>query len=177
MQTKEERDAYIALLYDKHYDDLKNRCLRFVNYNMVYNDDIVNCIHDTLLLAEQTFQNMEEIDYLGGWLNVACLHQLQHVIRDRKQRKADKALPLDATNVPTIKESIDYLDEWERRVDAKEVIARIYQGLTSSEKQVMRDRFIHSLPAKAIAEKDNVTEGAVKAAIRRIRMKAKRLKK
>jgi RNA polymerase sigma factor (sigma-70 family) len=177
MQTREERDAYIALLYNKHYDDLRRRCLRFVNYNIAYNDAIADCIQNTFVLAEQKFQNLEKIDYLGGWLMITCQHQLQHAIRQRKQIKADTVLSLDAENAPAIKDSIDYLDEWERKTDAKECIARIYQELTLPEKRVMRSHFLHGLSAREIAKKDQVTEGSIKAVINRIRTKAKRQKK
>lgn len=109
-----------------------------------------------------------------GWLRVACRHQADNAIQRQGIRKRRTLFALDAPNAPDVEDAGARMESWEQRQEALEKVNRVINVLSASELQIAQDVFLCGMKEREAAKKRSKPLSAVKAAIRRIRMKSKK---
>lgn len=169
------REALMRRLFDSCHDTLEKMCYRRLHYDSSYAELISDVIQEAFLAADQHWRELIDHPNPEGWLMITCQNRLKDALRKDNRRRISQAFSLDAEGAQPFADPVNALDTWADQQADQEVVARIAQALSHSERQVMQGYFVEGLPMEDVAKRQGSTMSAVKSAIWRIRDKAKRL--
>ena len=174
MQQKQER--FLEQIYNRYYRILRAYCYRKVSKDQECFDLIEECIQDTFFKAYLEYSKICAYDNIQAWLMRTCMNSLLPRVKSMRSRRIHLAYSLDDyCKLPPLLIS-DQMESVANNLDAQSEIKALGHTLTEFERQVFTDRFIYGLTLAETAKNRNVSVESVKAAIIRIRKKAKRKK-
>lgn len=168
-----QEKAFIGTLYQNYMQYLYKCCRKKIGYSTQYNDLIDECIQDTFLLALLNYELLKTHPNVRAWLVTTCMHRLIPRAEQFRFRQTFVAYSLDEVsyNPPLTSHDSDSLTI----LLQKEFYQELSHALTSDQQQTFKAYFIDQLTMKAIALKSHKTECQIRAQIRAIRSKAKRI--
>lgn len=169
------QEALYDALHRNHFDSLVKFCRNYVNNDPElkhYAEDWVQEAFRRALKARKVFAG-DNSDY--AWLVVTCKHVADNALQRKKTRTERHGAPLDGPLGESIEDVASSLDCWAMKEHSIDQIDRIRAVLTKAELDVFEQHFSERMTTKAIATNSGKPESAVKAAIRRIREKARRI--
>lgn len=167
--------ARLAELFAKYHDALERYCKRLVHYDPKYfslAEDSVQIAFLTALKHPESFNNSPN-QY--GWLAVCCKNHIMSKLRQQKNRTNIIGVSVSFEECETVQDPTDAIIRWMESSDSREYISKIYTSLSSSEKKIFEDYYLHDCSLKETAIRNNITVGSVRGAVQRIRKKAKNM--
>jgi len=167
------RGDRLSRLYEEYYDYLVKYCMRRVGY-----------APELRSLAEDWSQDAFQVALIKGdaflnhpnhraWLIITCERKILHHIEKEKRRGTKRAYEIDAQDEPMIEDCNSRVDRSTERKEAASYLHEICEMMSDDEYAVYMDHFENELTVKDVAAKHGKSENAIKAAIRRIRRKAR----
>ena len=141
-----EKEAFIESLYARYAEKLERAGLNAVQHKPEYRDMVDDSIQKTFLKAYEDYDRLKDAPYIEAWLYKTCRYRLLTAI---------DALP-DA-------------------IGNRETLERILDALSEREKGLVRERFVNGASFEEMAQRERTTVGAIRAALARLRKKARRL--
>lgn len=170
MQDTNDR---LTELFLKHHDALERYCLRLVHYDPKFFTLAEDAVQIAFLTAIKDSDNFNASQNQYGWIAICCKNYIMSKLRQYKNRNdiTGNLISFDACD--NIADPIDSIIRWLDSSYSQVITDSIYSSLSSSEKQIFEDYYIHDYSLKETAKRNNVTVGAVRGAVQRIRKKAK----
>jgi RNA polymerase sigma factor (sigma-70 family) len=110
-----------------------------------------------------------------GWLINSCKHIADNALRRRGVRDKYTTFTIDSPDAPPIEDMNARIESWEDREERKATIQKVIRALTENEMAVFLDYFLERSSQGDTAKKLEKSEEAIRATVRRIRGKVKRL--
>jgi len=173
--VSKEHDALVEGLYAQYYDAVYLRCLSIIQYNPRFYPLVEDCVQEAFLQVVEDDKKFKRCKNPVGWIVRVAQNKLKGKFRDEICH-AKVISPLLFEQQEDMAFSIYSLDQELSRRDAVEAIARIYHQLSDMEKKVFIAYFLHDLDQKETAKETNLTENSVRAAVKRIRRRARAMK-
>ena len=147
-----------------------------IKYNQGYIPLIDDCIQYAFLQAMLKRDQFSQCKNQAGWLSVTARRRLMAEIR-KSRRRSRITIPWyeHADEDASLQLETD-IERWHNRQNTSECIERIYEVLSSTEKEVFDDYFLQGSSIDEVAKNLKTSRGAVRGAIDRIRTKAKRFR-
>ena len=143
---KEEKEAFIESLYLQYAGKLERASLNYVRHRGEYRDLVDDSIQKTFLKAYEEYNTLKDAPYIEAWLFKVCRYRLMTAI---------DALP--------------------DRISSRETLERVLDTLNEREKGLVQAHFVDGVSCEELAKRQNTTIGAIRAALARLRKKARRL--
>ena len=174
-----EKSEWLTHLFQEYYDILIIRGARHVAHDPILHDAVEDCVSDTFLLAWDKCSELEDCAYILGWLTKVLYNKLDNVRTSARVRIGQNALPLDGEKAKEIEDTQAFhdLENWIESENNQEVIHRLLSLLSKSETEIFEAYFLEGKHAREIQYAKGMSMEGVRAAIRRIRKKAKRAAK
>ncbi len=174
---KHAQEAFTAQLYAQYYQPLEKQCRRIVQYNPELDELISDCLQKVFLKAFQAYDKLKDHPNVGGWLFLTTRNALMDELRRYNRQQALSALPIDSCTERALPSLYDYVEQFIENDAVQQCINAVIFSLTPGEKEIFQKHFMEGMGVLEIADENGVTQGAVKGAIHRIRLKAKAVKK
>lgn len=174
----DEKEEFIAILYQNNYKRLENYCLCYVNYDIRYRDLIDECLQEVMLQAASDYDKIYEYSasHLSAWLMNTCQNRLSTALRKYRRRFKRHAYSLDDdAYYESFAISSDNIQEFLEQLMRCEEADRILSVLNNRERRIADMRFRKNMSYKDIAKQEHSTIGAVKAVIARIVAKGRKI--
>lgn len=170
-----ERNVLLDQLYAQYFDIIYRQCLSIVEYNPRYYPLVEDCVQDAFLQALVDYDEYKDYKNPIGWIVRVAQNKVKSKFRDelRHAKVVSTLLPGQSEDMAF---SVCAVDEELARRDTIEQIARIYNKLTDHEKKVFIAYFLNDMSQKETAESTGLTENSVRAAVKRIRKRARSMK-
>lgn len=172
------KQEFMFWLYNNFYEDLLSSGERYVHLGYPNREDI---IHGAIVNTFQSTNERYEKDKLHshpnikGWLYKVYYNRLRDEIKKsaRYYRRSDFH-PNEELNRM---KQVDVFDQWLANEEFTQMLEQIKEiRKTPMDEAVYQDYFVEEMSVKEIADKNNLTEGAVKGIIYRMRKRAKKIK-
>lgn len=163
-------------LFIRHHDTLEQYCHRLVHYDPKFftlAEDAVQIAFMKAIIDPVSF-NASPNKY--GWLAVCCKNHISSKLRQYKNRNDIAGQHISYDVCESVQDPIDAIIRWIDSSYSKEIIDSIYDSLSPAEKQVFEDYYKRDYSLEETARRNNITVGAVRGAVQRIRKKAKEMK-
>lgn len=170
-----EKSKWITHLFQEYYDILIIRGARYVAHDPILKDDVEDCVADTFLLAWDRRDELEDCEYVLGWLTRVLYNKLDNLRTSARVRTRRRALPLDAEDAKDIEDTraLNRLENWIEQECNRETINHLLSLLSKKEAEIFEAYFQEGRCAGEIRNNQGMSLEGVRAAIRRIRKKAK----
>lgn len=172
----EKEQALFDDLHQEYFDRLVHWCLDYVNYNSVLRNDAEDWAQEAFKRAVRDKDKFLSSDSQIGWLITACKHIADNALQRKKVRDERHGISLDDPNKPSVEDVLSGFDRWANKSEAVETIGKITTLLTQDEYTVYEEYFVEDSSEKEVSEKIGKPVSAIKAAIRRIRGKAEKVR-
>lgn len=173
---KEDRNKLLEELYSQYYNSIYQMCLLAINFNPQFYYIIDDCVQDAFVKAILHYDKFKNYENQVGWLVRVASNRAKE-----KVRKEQTHLRVISSRVVCEREDMTfpYKDEDQRfkTSEMRESIMNLYNTLTSLEKKVFCAYFLEEKSLSQVAKEHALSDNSVRAAIRRIRSKAKHKKK
>ncbi len=170
-----ERDTLLEHLYKEYYDAIYRQCLSLVGYRPCYYSLAEDCIQDTFLQAVEDYDELKHYKNPIGWMMRVAQNKVKSKYRD-ELRHGKVLSPLCQIKSADIASPIDSVDTFFARQETIEMIARIYHMLSEQEKKVFMAYFLNDTGQKEISSATGLSRNSVRAAIARIRKRARSIR-
>ena len=170
-----ERNTLLEQLFTQYFDVVYRQCLSIVDYNSRFYPMVEDCVQDAFLQAVIDYDEYKDYKNPVGWIVRVAQNKVKSKYRDelRHARVISPLLPGQSEDVTF---SVCGVEEELARLDTIKQIAMIYQKLTEHEKIVFIAYFLNDMSQKETAESTGLTENSVRAAVKRIRKRARSMK-
>lgn len=174
MTGQDERQR-VEVLYTAYYGRLLAFCRRQLTDVPELLDDADDFVQEALVTALCHEKELDACKHIYGWLLHVCANRIGNAKKRLRVRRSHTLYRIDAPDMPELADSRDRLEQWLTRCESDEVVAALCALLTDTERAVFDDVFLRGRRIRETAERNGMSEPAVKKAIRRIRGKAGRL--
>lgn len=168
----DDRNRLLEELYTKHYDSVYRFCLVVAEFNPCFYPLIEDCIQDAFVKAILHYEKFEGFENQAGWLARVAGNRVRDEIRKERNR-----LRVISSRIRCKSEDMAFSDgEIDRALelkDLREEIIRIYNMLTDLEKRVFWSYFMEDKQIAEVASDNELSTNSVRAAVKRIRSKAR----
>ena len=161
---KEEKEAYIESLYLQYAGKLERASLNYVRHRGEYRDLVDDSIQKTL----------KDAPYIEAWLFKVCRYRLMTALNTYRRRQR-RHVPLEDDAALTERELMTAIDALPDRISSRETLERVLDTLNEREKGLVQAHFVDGVSCEELAKRQNTTIGAIRAALARLRKKARRL--
>ena len=174
MDSKEmERD--VSSWFDQQYKHLITMSMHFFHNNPQYRPLAEECVQEVFALAIRHYPQLIQHPNIDGWFAKTCYYRLLNAKRRVKTEREHVLYSLDGADQPEVEDITARIDKWYEQTNDSLLLDAIFERLVGKERIVFTDYFAEGRREKEVAKKNQMTLGAVKSAIRRIRKKAKSL--
>ena len=149
---KEEKEAFIEWLYTQYAVKLERASLNWVQHRPEYRD----------------------APYIEAWLFKVCRYRLMTALNTYRRRQK-RHVPLEDDAALTEQELMTAIDALPDRISSRETLERVLDTLNEREKGLVQAHFVDGVSCEELAKRQNTTIGAIRAALVRLRKKARRL--
>lgn len=170
-----ERNVLLGQLYAQYYDAVYHQCLSIIDYNPRYYPLVEDCVQDAFVQAVVDYHEYKDYNNPIGWIVRVAQNKVKSKFRD-ELRHAKVVSPLFPGQSEDATFSVCSVDDELARRDTIEQIVRIYNRLTDHEKKVFIAYFLNDMSQKETAESTGLTENSVRAAVKRIRKRARSMR-
>ena len=169
-----EKEAFIESLYLQYAGKLERACLNYVRHREEYRDLVDDSIQKTFLKAYEAYDELKDAPYIEAWLFKVCRYRLMTELNTYRRRQK-RHVALDGETVVSDERLMTAIDALPEKIGNQETLDRILDTLSEREKGLVRDRFVNGASFEEMARKEKTTVGAIRAALARLRKKARRL--
>lgn len=172
-----DADKWVEHLHDQFYDTLVIRGNSYINNDAVLRNHIEDCVSETFELAWKKYRKLVNHPYILGWLTKTLYNKIDNLNVKVSTRNSRTHLSIDYDKGVEIidKDAWIRVEEFFIREERQETLALIVEQLTDKETEVYEDYFVNGIRAKDIQSRRGMSLEAVRATIRRIRAKAKKI--
>lgn len=172
----QDTNEQLTKLFIEYHDALERYCKRLVHYDSKFFTLAEDAVQIAFFKALTDPKSFTAAPNKYGWLAVCCKNYISSKLRQQKNRNniAGRHISYDACE--NVEDPIDAVIRWMDSSYSQEIIDSIYTSLSSSEKRVFEDYYLHDCSLEETAKRNSVTVGSVRGAVQRIRKKAKELK-
>ena len=171
---KEEKEAFIESLYLQYAGKLERASLNYVRHRGEYRDLVDDSIQKTFLKAYEEYDALKDAPYIEAWLFKVCRYRLMTALNTYRRRQK-RHVPLEDDAALTERELMTAIDALPDAIGNRETLERILDALSEREKGLVRERFVNGASFEEMAQRERTTVGAIRAALARLRKKARRL--
>lgn len=164
----------ISRLFELYHDVVFKQCLRVVGYNNQYISIIDDSIQYAFMQALLKWEEFIACANPVGWLCVTAKSHLMSEIRKFSRRSKVTVPWYDRADEDASLQLETDIERWHNRQNAIESIEKICSLLSPTEKSVYDAYLVKDQSIDETAKELNMSRGAVRGAIDRIRAKAKR---
>lgn len=170
-----DKSEWLTHLFQEYYDILIIRGAKYVAHDPILYETVEDCVSDTFLLAWDKSEELEGCAYILGWLTKVLYNKLDNVRTSARVRIGRNAYPLDAEKAKEIEDTqaLDDLESWIESDSSQEVLLHLLSLLSKNEAEIFEAYFLEGKHAREIQYAKEMSIEGVRAAIRRIRKKAK----
>ena len=170
-----DKSEWLTHLFQEYYDILIIRGAKYVAHDPILYEAVEDCVSDTFLLAWDKSEELEGCAYILGWLTKVLYNKLDNVRTSARVRIGRNAYPLDAEKAKEIEDTqaLDDLESWIESDNNQEVLLHLLSLLSKNEAEIFEAYFLEGKHAREIQYAKEMSIEGVRAAIRRIRKKAK----
>lgn len=174
-----DAEKWVEYLHDQYYDILVVRGNSYINNDTVLRNHIEDCVSETFELAWKKNKKLVNHPYILGWLTKTLYNKIDNLSAKVSTRNSRTHLSIDYEKGVEIIDRDAWIkaEEFFVHEEQQEMLARIVEQLTEKETEVYEDYFINGIRAKDIQSRRDMSLEAVRATIRRIRAKAKKVGK
>lgn len=171
----QECNTLLEFLYRKYYDTVYRHCLPLVEYDPSYYPLIEDCVQDAFLQAVEDYDKYKDYKNPIGWIIRVAQNKVKSQYRD-ELRHSNAISPFIQTEGADVAFSVESVDTFFVREENIEMIANIYQSLSEQEKKVFIAYFLNDMSQKETSDATNLSQNSIRAAIGRIRKRARYFK-
>lgn len=171
---KEEKEAFIESLYLQYAGRLERMGLNYVQHQAEYRDMVDESIQKTFLKAYEEYDALKDAPYVEAWLFKVCRYRLMTELNTYRRRRK-RHVALDGETAVSDERLMTAIDALPERIGQRETLERILDALNEREKGLVREHFVDGASVEELARRRNTTSGAIRAALARLRKKARRL--
>lgn len=172
----EKEQAKFDEMHQEHFDSLVYWGLDYINYNPALRNDVEDWAQEAFKRAVKDKDKFLSSDSQIGWLIVACKHVADNALQRKKVRDDRHGISIDDPNGPSVEDVRAGFDRWAAKKEADTILTKVSKILTDNEHNVYEKNFLEGLSEQEVAEELGKPLSAVKAAKRRIRGKAKKVR-
>lgn len=171
----EEAARRTERLYGAYYDRVRKYARRFVGCNRAWLPLAEDCVQETFEKAMRQHEKLAGHPNPCGWLLRTCRNLLlDRLRRERGRSAADGA---EAPQAAVTRERVlEDFQRWVSRLETLDGLKTLLQRLTKREREVYHAYFAMGRSAEETAREHGISGDAVRAAVKRIRKKARGLR-
>ena len=169
-----EKEAFIEWLYTQYAVKLERASLNWVQHRPEYRDMVDDSIQKTFLKAYEDYDRLKDAPYIEAWLYKTCRHRLLTELNTYRRRQK-RCVALDSETAVSSERLMTAIDALPDAIGNRETLERILDALSEREKGLVRERFVNGASFEEMAQRERTTVGAIRAALARLRKKARRL--
>lgn len=170
-----EQMMYITL-HREYFDKLVLWCINYVNNDPDLRPHAEDWVQEAFYRAVKDRKKFIPHQNKYGWFLSTCKHIADNAMQRKGVRNRHTAIHLDAPDAPPVADTISKIDTWIDREASRAIINRVLSTLTPAELEVYQDVFVGEEKAEDVAERMGKPLSAIKATIRRIRKKARKIR-
>ena len=172
----QDTNVHLSILFSKYHDALEKYCTRLVHYDSKYRTLVEDSVQIAFLKALNDPESFNQSPNQYGWLAVCCKNHIFSKLRQQKNREEIVGKQITLDRCCDIEDPTDAIIRWINSSDSRKFLNSLYASLSSSEKQIFEDYYLHDCSLQETANRNNLTIGSVRGAVERIRKKAKKMK-
>lgn len=171
----EQAQMMYITMHREYYDKLVSWCRNYIS-----NDpELVDYVEDWV--QEAFYRALKDRKFPAhpnkyGWFLVACMHLADNAMQRKGVRHKHISIHLDAPKVLPIADTLARVDGWMDKEELQMLIVEIVKTLTPTEIEIYQDVLVAEEKAEAVAAQKGKSVDAIKATIRRIRNKARKVR-
>ena len=169
-----EKEAFIESLYARYAVKLERAGLNLVQHRPEYRDLVDDSIQKTFLKAYEEYDRLKDAPYVEAWLFKTCRYRLMTEVNTYRRRQK-RHVALDGGTEISDERLMTAIDALPDQIGSRELLDSILDALSEKEKGLVRERFVNGTSVKELAQQERTTVGAIRAALARLRKKARRL--
>lgn len=169
-----EKEAFIESLYARYAVKLERAGLNLVRHRPEYRDMVDDSIQKTFLKAYEEYDRLKDAPYVEAWLFKTCRYRLMTEVNTYRRRQK-RHVALDGGAEISDERLMTAIDALPDQIGSRELLDSILDALSEKEKGLVRERFVNGTSVEELAQKERTTVGAIRAALARLRKKARRL--
>lgn len=138
-------------------------------------NEIEDCVIEAFEMAWNKYDQLKHHPCILGWLTQTVYNKIDNLRVRASTKTSRQAVDIDDPAVMQIedKRAQERLEAWYEQQEQREKIETILRMLSLNEKEIFEDYFIREKSAKEIQHANGGTLEGIRAAIRRIRKKAR----
>lgn len=138
-------------------------------------NEIEDCVIEAFEMAWNKYDQLKHHPCILGWLTQTVYNKIDNLRVRASTKTSRQAVDIDDPAVMQIedKRAQERLEAWYEQQEQREKIETILRMLSLNEKEIFEDYFIREKSAKEIQHASGGTLEGIRAAIRRIRKKAR----
>lgn len=177
--SESAKTEWFNACYEQYFDLLLVRGRGYVGWDPVVRRELEDCIIETFEMAWERYDELRNHPCMAGWLTVVLYKKIDNLRGKSATKSARRSVSIDAETTGEIedKETTRRMETFFDREEDRALLARIVGLLSRTEKEIFDSYFVQSRPAKDIMQGTGYSVGRIRAAIRRIRKKARRAQK
>lgn len=172
-----QREDFVMGLFDQYYSFLRALCWRYVEHEEIYADAVDESVLDTFLLAYLAYEPLQRHPNIQGWLITTCINRLRPRVSQMRSREAHQAFSMDDPHTPQRLSEEEWEDRTTAQLNARSQLEALYAMLTETERRAFQEHYVQGFTLREVAQRQHKSLASVKASVRQIKKKAKKLKK
>lgn len=173
--STQDRDKWIHECFTENYDILFVRAKRRTGNDPILRNEIEDCVLETFEMAWRKYDQLKYHPCILGWLTQTLYNKIDNICMRASTKTSRQAIDIDDPAVTQIEDrkAQKRLEEWYEQQEQREKIETILRMLSLNEREIFEDYFMREKSAKEIQQTNGGTIEGIRAAIRRIRKKAR----
>ncbi|MDO5378405.1 MAG: sigma-70 family RNA polymerase sigma factor [Clostridia bacterium] len=174
----DKKSQWLDDLHRRYYDTLIVKGNAHIDYDPVLRGSVEDCVSEAFLTAWEKADKVKRSENPYLWLLGTVYKKLDNLRTKSSTKTSQRAVPLEAEQAIKVcdPDAERRMEAWYTENELKDVLKRLTDLLSQKECEVYNDYFVREKRAKEISREQGMTLGAVRAAIRRIREKAERIR-
>lgn len=173
---EQDQMTYIEL-HRKYFDKLVMWCMNYVNNDPDLRPQTEDWVQEAFYRAVKNKKKFLAHKNKYGWFLITCKHIADSAMQRKGVRHRHTAIYLNAPYAPSITDTISNIDAWMDREESRAIINRVLSSLTPTELEIFHEVFVGEEKAEDVAKRKGKPLSTIKATIRRIRRKARKIRK
>ena len=171
----QDRNQWIHECFAENYDILVVRAKRRAGNDPILRNEIEDCVIEAFEMAWSKYGQLKHHPCILGWLTQTVYNKIDNLRMHASTKMSRQAADIDDPAVMQIedKRAQKRLEEWYEQQEQREKIEMILKMLSLNEKEIFEDYFMCEKSAREIQQANGGTLEGIRAAIRRIRKKAR----
>ena len=172
----QDRNQWIHECFAENYDILVVRAKRRAGNDPILRNEIEDCVIEAFEMAWSKYGQLKHHPCILGWLTQTVYNKIDNLrMRASTKKTSRQAVDIDDPAVMQIedKRAQERLEAWYEQQEQREKIETILRMLSLNEKEIFEDYFMCEKSAREIQQASGGTLEGIRAAIRRIRKKAR----